>query len=87
MGELKKLGIKSPSRNTVKRILKEKGFDPGPKRGEATWDEFLKRHAKSLWQCDYLGKRIVTPTGIRYAFVMLWINLKTRRILGFTSNI
>jgi hypothetical protein len=52
LGELKKLGIRSISKNTVKRILKEAGLDPGPQRGEGTWDEFLKQHAASLWQCD-----------------------------------
>jgi putative transposase len=36
LGELKKLGICSISRNTVKRILKDSGLDPGPKRGEGT---------------------------------------------------
>ena len=30
MGELKKLGLKPPSRNTVKKIMKEAGHDPGP---------------------------------------------------------
>lgn len=30
MGEMKKLGIRPPSRNTVKRILRENGFDPAP---------------------------------------------------------
>jgi hypothetical protein len=52
IGELKKLGIKPPSRNTVKKILKTAGFEPGPKRGEGTGDKFLKQHAASLWQCD-----------------------------------
>lgn len=65
LGELKKLGIRSISRNTVKRILKEAGFDPGPKRGEGTWDEFLKQHAASLWQCDFFSKRILTLQGVR----------------------
>ena len=44
LGELKKLGIRNVSRSTVVNILKENGFDPRPKRGEATWDDFLKRH-------------------------------------------
>jgi putative transposase len=48
MGELKKLGIKPPSRNTVKAILRENGLEPGPKRGEGMWDEFLKMHAATL---------------------------------------
>ena len=65
MGELKKLGIKPPSRNTVKNILKENGLEPGPKRGEGTWDEFLKMHAVSLWQCDFYAKKVLTLKGFR----------------------
>jgi len=81
LGELKKLGIFRVSRNTVKRILKEAGLDPGPKRGEGTWDEFLKQHAASLWQCDFFSKRIVTTRGIREAFVLVFLNVKTRRVV------
>lgn len=81
MGELKKLGIKPPSRNTVKKILKAAGLDPGPKRGEGTWDEFLKQHAASLWQCDFFSKRIVTLKGIRDAFVLAFLHLETRRVV------
>ncbi len=65
MGELKKLGITPRSRNTVKNILKAGGTGPGPKRGEATWDEFLGQHAASLWQCDFFGRNVLTPTGNR----------------------
>jgi hypothetical protein len=65
LGELRKLGIQAISRNTVKRILKDAGFDPNPRRGEQTWDEFLKRHTASLWQADFFSKRIVTLEGIR----------------------
>jgi len=63
LGELRKLGIQSVSRNTVKNILKSNGFDPGPKRGVGTWDEFLKIHAASLWQCDFYAKRVLTLRG------------------------
>jgi hypothetical protein len=37
LGEIKKLGINSVSRNTVQNILKANGLDPGPKRGTGTW--------------------------------------------------
>jgi putative transposase len=60
LGELKKLGIRAITRNTVKNILKAAGLDPGPKRGEGTWDEFLKQHAASLWQCDFFSQRVLT---------------------------
>ena len=81
MGELKKLGIKPPSRNTVKKILKAAGFEPGPKRGEGTWDEFLKQHAASLWQCDFFSKRILTLRGIREVFVLAFLHVETRRVI------
>jgi putative transposase len=85
MGELKKIKIKPPSRNTVKRILRDKGFDPSPKRSDSTWAQFLERHAKTLWQCDFLMKRVVTWRGIRYAYVLVWINIKSRRV--YTSPV
>lgn len=81
LGELKKLGIRSISKNTVKRILKDAGYDPGPKRGEGTWDEFLKQHAASLWQCDFFSKRIMTLKGIREVFVIAFLNVKTRQVI------
>lgn len=61
-GELRKLGIEV-SRQTVVNILKEHGIDPGPKRGKGTWDEFIKIHAATLWQCDFLSKKCWTWTG------------------------
>jgi putative transposase len=79
MGEIKKLGIKPPSRNTVKKILKAAGFDPGPRRGEGTWDEFLSRHAATLVQCDFLSKKVVTPTGFRELYLLVFLHVQTRR--------
>ena len=80
MGELKKLGITPPSRNTVKNILKKAGLEPGPNRGEGTWDEFLTRHAATLVQCDFLNKRIWTPKGLRDVFVLVFLHVGTRRV-------
>jgi len=80
MGELKKLGITPPSRNTVKRILMKTGLEPGPKRGDGTWDEFLRRHAATLVQCDFLNKRIWTATGLRDVFVLVFLHVGTRRV-------
>ena len=50
LGELKKLRIHNISRSTISRILKENGFDPGPKRGDGTWHDFVRRHIKTLWE-------------------------------------
>jgi len=80
LGELKKLGIRAVSRNTVKNILKAHGLDPGPRRGLGTWDEFLKIHAATLWQCDFFSKRVLTPKGFRYLFVAVFLHVGSRRV-------
>jgi putative transposase len=80
LGELRKLGIQSVTRNTVKKILKRNGYETGPNRGPGTWDEFLTRHAKTMWQCDFFSKKIVSKTGLRDIFVLVFLNVKTRSV-------
>ncbi len=88
LGELKKLGIKNVSRSTVVNILREHGIDPGPKRGEGTWDEFVKRHAETLWATDFFSKKVWTKGGLVEFFVLFFINVATRRVhvAGMTAN-
>ncbi|MEZ6073165.1 MAG: integrase core domain-containing protein [Pirellulales bacterium] len=80
MGELKMLGITPPSCNTVKNILKEHNLDPGPQRGEGTWDEFLKVHAATLWQCDFYAKRVLTVKGWKELYLLVLLHVGTRRV-------
>jgi len=80
LGELRKLGYQSISRQTVVNILKSEGLDPGPQRGPNSWDDMLKRHATTLWQCDFFSKRLATRRGIRQAMALVFINLATRRV-------
>jgi putative transposase len=86
-GELKKLRIKV-SRATIARILQEHGFDPGPKRGEGTWNEFVKRHIKTLWATDFFTKTVWTIRGPVTFYVLFFIHVHTRRvhITGMTPN-
>jgi putative transposase len=86
MGELKKLGIKPPSRNTVKNILKQNGLDPGPKRGQGSWDEFLQIHSETLWQCDFFSKLIWTPTGLRQYFSLVFLHVGSRKVFVTTAS-
>ena len=88
LGELKKLGITSLSRNTIMRILKENGLDPAPKRGEDTWDAFIKRHFKTLWACDFFTKTVWTALGPRTFHALFFINVHTRKvhIAGITKH-
>jgi len=80
LGELKKLRIHSVSQSTIANILREEGIRPSPRQDSGTWDEFLKAHIDTLWQVDFFSKLIVTPTGLRQAFVLAFINVKTRRV-------
>ena len=77
---MRKLGIQSVTRNTVQAILKRNGYDTGPKRGPGTWDEFLKLHAKTMWQCDFFSKKIVSKAGLRDIFVLVFLHVETRRV-------
>lgn len=79
LGELKKLGV-TVSRSTVVAILKEHGLDPGPKRGEGTWREFVERHRETLWACDFFSKKVWTKAGLVDVFVLFFIHVGTRRV-------
>ncbi len=80
LGELRKLGIKSVSRQTVKMILKVHDIDPGPKRGKRSWDEFLKIHADTLWQCDFLSKPMWTAKGLVDVYLLVFLHVGSRRV-------
>jgi putative transposase len=42
IGEMRKLGIKGISRQTVRNILKEEGIVPAPDRTSDKWENFLE---------------------------------------------
>jgi putative transposase len=88
MGELKKLGVNSVCRSTVVNILKEAGFDPGPKRGKGSWSEFLKRHHETLWASDFLSVKSLTTKGFVDLFILYFIHPGSRRVIvsGITTN-
>jgi putative transposase len=81
VGEMKKLGIHSIKKSTVKNILKAAGLDPCPQRAGSTWDEFLQHHAASLWQCDFFSQKVLTTTGFREVFVLVFLHVATRRVI------
>jgi putative transposase len=64
----------------VVNILKEAGLDPGPKRGEHTWAEFLAVHAATLWQCDFFSHKVLSWQGWKDCFVLAFIHVGTRRV-------
>lgn len=64
----------------MKVILKENGLDLGPLRGQGTWDEFLRIHADTLWQCDFVSKPMWTAKGLVKLYLLVFLHLGTRRV-------
>lgn len=80
LGELRKLGIHRIGRTTIQNLLKEHGLDPGPQRRRGTWDEFLRRHAQTLWACDFVSVRTWTWRGPVDCFLLFFIHVDSRRV-------
>ncbi len=81
LGELRKLGITSIARGTIRTILREHGLEPAPQRNEPTWDQFLAAHAKTLWACDFFTAPVLTWLGPRLCFVLFFLHVQSRRVI------
>ena len=80
-GELRKLGLcHRISRTTVRDILIEHGFDPEPKLGPGTWQEFIEIHRKSLWCSDFLTKPVKTPAGTVDYHILFFKQIDTKEV-------
>src|SRR5262249_40639878 len=79
-GELKKRGVRKSGRTTVINILGAEGLDPGPKRGAGTWDEFIHRHAATLWATDFFSKKVLTAKGFVELYVLFFLHVGSRRV-------
>lgn len=86
LGELKKLRVGKISRQSIKNILVEHGFDSGPKRGKGAWSEFLAIHKDTLWQIGFFSKRVWTLSGPRQVFALAFLHLGTRRVFVTPST-
>ncbi|WP_339749979.1 integrase core domain-containing protein [uncultured Rubinisphaera sp.] len=87
IGELRKLGIKKISRQTVRNILIEEGIKPGPDRTSDTWDNFVKRHAETLWAVDFFSTKSMTVSGLRDMYMLAWICVTTREVIVAESTL
>ena len=87
IGELRKLGIKKISRQTVRNILIEEGIKPGPDRTSDSWENFVKRHAETLWAVDFFSTKSMTVAGLRDMYMMAWICVSTREVIVTESTL
>ena len=86
IGEMRKLGIKGISRQTVRNILKEEGIQPGPDRTSDTWNDFIERHGETLWACDFFSVKTITARGIRNVYLLVFLCMKTREVIVSSST-
>jgi putative transposase len=88
VGELRKLGIHHVCRSTVANILRENGFEPGPRRRPGTWSEFIYRHATTLWACDFFSQKVWTCLGLVEMFVLVVMHIGSQRVhvVGMTAH-
>ena len=76
---LRRLGH-TVSRQTVKNVLVQAGLGPEPHDHPDTWSEFLKRHAATMWQCDFACKKKWTMKGMVELYFLVFIHVGSRRI-------
>ncbi|MEN1680450.1 MAG: hypothetical protein AAGJ46_12730 [Planctomycetota bacterium] len=70
----------SSSSMRLRPILKEEGIYPSPKPGKGSWDDFVKIRAKTLWQCDFFSKMVMTTSGMRQTYVLAFLHVSSRRV-------
>jgi len=88
-GELEKLGLYAGA-NSVKRILNEAGIHPSPERRRKKpalpWTTFIRAHMETMVACDFFSKTVFTLRGPRTAYVLLFIQLGSRRVFCSAST-
>ncbi|MCH7705347.1 MAG: helix-turn-helix domain-containing protein [Planctomycetes bacterium] len=76
-------------RNTIKRILAERGIEPAPQRSERMpWKTFLKAHMGAIAATDFFTVEVWTSRGLVTHYVLFVIHHSTRAVhfAGVTTN-
>ncbi|HSG73336.1 MAG TPA: integrase core domain-containing protein, partial [Planctomycetaceae bacterium] len=81
LGELRRLGFTRICRETVRRIIREEGIEPSPRRSQSTWDQFVTSHAETLWGCDFFSVKSLTKKGIVHLYLMVFVHLDSRKAI------
>lgn len=63
------------SRQTVKKVIVEAGLGPQQHDHPDTWSDFIKRHAATMWQCDFACKKKWTIKGMVDVYFLVFIHI------------
>jgi putative transposase len=83
-GELLKVGH-GVSATAIRNLLRREGIGPAPERSGLSWKTFLRAQASAIVVTDFFS---VDSVFLRRLYVLLYMELATRRILwfGVTAN-
>ena len=76
VGGLRHLGIRV-SASTVRRVLRQAGLGPAPRRGGPNWSTFLRTQAHGVLACDFFT---VETLWLRRLYVLFFLELGGRRV-------
>jgi transposase InsO family protein len=80
-GEIAGLGRRA-SPATVWAILKKAGIDPAPRRGDPTWEQFLRTQASGILAADFFHVETITL----YCFTVVEHLSRRVHVMGVTVN-
>ena len=66
----------------MSNVQRQAGQGHDPHSAPDTRNDFRKRHAATLWQCDFVSQRKWTVKGIADRYFLVCIHIGTRRIWG-----
>ena len=79
-GALKNVGYEV-GRNTIKRILRERGIEPAPlRRRRYSWATFIKAHLSGMAAADFFTVEVLSLLGLVRYHVLFVIDLATRKV-------
>ena len=68
-------------RNTIKRILKERGIEPAPlRRRQYSWATFIKAHSNAISAADFFTVEVLSWVGLVRYHVFFVMDLASRRV-------
>lgn len=80
-GALRLLGCEL-GRNTIRRILVDRGLEPAPERGRRPrWAAFLKAHWGAVAAADFFSVEVLTARGLVRHLVFFVMKLETREVV------